>query len=65
MKLSELIERARELYPDIDPDVRVAGSRGFLQVVEVLPRSVYYDEGFFGTPHIKGEFIVIETGTEL
>jgi len=65
MKLSKLIARAKELYPGIDPDVRVAGSGGFLQINEVLPRSSYYDESFFGTPHIKGEFIVIETGDEL
>jgi len=61
MKLSELVAIAQELYPDIDPEVRVAGSGGFLCVDEILPRSAYHDDDFFGNVWDGGEFIVIET----
>ena len=61
MKLSELVAVAKDLYPNADPEIRVAGSGGFLCVDEILPRSAYHDDDFFGNVWDSGEFIVIET----
>ena len=64
MKLSELVSEANRLYPNSDPEIRVAGSGGFLVIDEVLTRDNYYDESFFGDEFEKGKFIVIETQME-
>ena len=61
MKFSELVSITNKLYPNTDPEIRVAGGGGFICVDEVRPRSAYYDDDFFGNVWERGEFIVIET----
>ena len=65
MKLSEKVSIANKLYPNTDPEIRVAGSGGFLCVDDILPRSAYHDDDFFGNVWECGEFIVIETKMSL
>lgn len=59
MKLSELIKKCNEIYPDKDPEIKIVGD-GFQEIDEALPRSSYRDESFFGTVFEKGDFICIE-----
>jgi len=64
MKLSELNRRAQELYPGKDPEIKVVASKGFSGVQEVLPRSAYRDENFFGQEYARGDWLVIELERE-
>jgi len=60
MKLSELVSEAKKMYPNTDPEIRVAGTGGFLHIGKILPRSAYPDMNFFGHTFEKGEFVVLE-----
>ena len=64
MKLSELNRRAQELFPGQDPEIKVVASMGFSDVQEVLSRSDYRDENFFGKEYAKGDWLVIELERE-
>lgn len=64
MKLNEFIEIAKKKFTG-NPEIIVVTDKGFQEIEEILPRSSYYDESFFGSTHEKGNFICIELKDKL
>lgn len=58
MKLSELVSEARNKSGIDDPEIRIAGHGGFLDISELLTSGEYYDYGKSDVP--ESEFICIE-----
>ena len=61
MKLSILINKVRSVTKEEDPEIRIVGEGGFLDIDEILSRKDYYDDSFFtGKEFEKGNFACIE-----
>jgi len=61
MKLSKLVKEISKISKSKNPEIRIVGEGGFLDIAEVLKRSDYYDEAIpSGRPFEKGNFICLE-----
>jgi hypothetical protein len=65
MKLNEFVKEAKKISKTDNPEIRVVTNYGFQKILEILPRSSYYDESFFKTSFEKGDFICIELDNEI
>ena len=60
MKLSELSKLAKDKTGSDDPEIRIVSHNGFDEIKDVLARTDYHDESFFGCEHEKGDFACVE-----
>ena len=60
MRLSELNKIIKSISKEDNPEIRIVGDGGFLEIDEILPRSSYHNENFFGTEFEKGNFVCVE-----
>ena len=64
MKLSQLVKKCREKYPNSDPDVVVLDREGQFTDIDPLARYDYHSETLFGNPIEQKDFVCIESVNE-